>query len=261
MSRRIRLHWLDSDPRAPFPPISSAHSDPNGLLAAGGDLHPQRLLNAYCQGIFPWFGEGEPILWWCPGPRAVFRSAEYRPASRFLRSLRGSGWTVTADTDFDAVVAHCASTPRPGQDSTWIVEDMRRAYGLLHHLGYAHSVEVRDGDALIGGLYGLAIGRMFYGESMFSLHSGGSKTALAALALRLCDWEFPLIDCQVENPHLRSLGARLMPLTAFLGEVRRLTALPGRPGSWATDFGCLHAADIVAALRGGRATPQAARET
>lgn len=249
MTRRLRLPWLQSDPNAPFPPTWSALADPNGLLAAGGDLHPQRLINAYQRGIFPWYGEGEPILWWCPGPRAVFHTADYRPASRFLRTLRSSGWTVTADTAFDAVVGHCACTPRPGQDGTWIVDDMRRAYGLLHRLGYAHSIEVRAGDALIGGLYGLAIGRMFYGESMFSLRSGGSKAALAALALRLRDWGFPLIDCQVENPHLRSLGARLMPLSAFLGEVRRLTEQPGRIGAWSEDFGRLPADALVAAIR------------
>lgn len=249
MTRRLRLPWLEPDPLAPFPPTWSALPDPNGLLAAGGDLHPERLLNAYRRGIFPWYSEGEPILWWCPGPRAVFDTADYRPASRFLRSLRSSGWTVSADTDFDAVVAHCATTPRPGQDGTWIVDEMRHAYGVLHRLGHAHSIEVRAGDTLIGGLYGLSIGRMFYGESMFSLRSGGSKAALAALGLRLCEWEFPLIDCQVENPHLRSLGARLMPLTGFLGEVRRLTALPGRPGPWTMDFGLLDAATLAASMR------------
>ena len=249
MNRRIRLTWLGPDPHAPFPPVTAALSDPNGLLAGGGDLHPERLLNAYRRGIFPWFSEGEPILWWCPGPRAVFRTDTWRPAMRFLRELRRSGWTVSADTDFDTVIAHCADTPRPGQGGTWIVEPMRQAYSLLHRLGHAHSIEVRHGEALVGGLYGLSIGRMFFGESMFSLRSGGSKAALAALTLRLREWGFPLIDCQVENPHLHRLGAGLMPLNTFLCEVQRLCEQPGRPGPWTGAFGTLCGEDIASALR------------
>lgn len=228
----IRLPLLPTDPRAPFPPAGSARRDPDGLLAMGGDLSPERLLNAYAHGIFPWFSQGEPILWWSPDPRMVFRTDDVRLSSRFRRTLRRSDWTIHADSAFEAVIDACRSAPRPGQDGTWITAEMRAAYVALHRLGHAHSLEVRDGARLVGGIYGVAIGRMFFGESMFSGESGGSKVALAALArrLRACGW--PLIDAQVENPHLRSLGGRRMPREAFLAEVSRLAAFPEPPGPW-----------------------------
>ena len=228
----IRLPLLPADPRAPFPPVESARREPDGLLAMGGDLSPERLLAAYAHGIFPWYSAGEPILWWSPDPRMVFRTDEVRLSTRFRRTLRGSGWTIHADSAFAAVIDACRSAPRPGQDGTWITAEMRAAYVALHRLGHAHSVEVRAGDRLVGGIYGVAIGRMFFGESMFSADSGGSKAALSALARILRERGCPLIDAQVENPHLRTLGARRMPRAAFVAEVARLAANPEPPAPW-----------------------------
>lgn len=241
----LRLPWLSSDPDAPFPPVETALREPDGLLAAGGDLSPERLLNAYRQGIFPWFSEGEPILWWSPDPRIVFRSDGVHLSRRFLRQLRGSGWVARADTTFVDVVTACATTMRPGQDGTWITDDMRHAYAALHRLGHAHSVEVfDDGGRLVGGIYGVAVGRMFFGESMVSLASGGSKAALAALAFRLREWGWPLIDAQVENPHLLRMGGETRPRAVFLAEIEALTASPGRIGSWREAFGSLPLGDL-----------------
>jgi leucyl/phenylalanyl-tRNA--protein transferase len=186
MHRRPAL--LPPNPEAPFPPAAQALRVPDGLLAVGGDLSPARLLNAYRHGIFPWFSEGQPILWWTPDPRMVFRTGKPILSTRFRRSLRNCAWQVRADTAFDQVIAACASLPRPGQDGTWITPGMLAAYRELHRLGHAHSVEVFDGDRLVGGIYGVAIGRMFFGESMFSAEPGGSKVALAALARRLREW-------------------------------------------------------------------------
>lgn len=245
----LRLHWLSADPRAPFPSVDQALRDPDGLLAAGGDLHPLRLLNAYRHGIFPWFNDEQPILWWSPDPRTVFRTDGVHLARRFRRTLRTSGWVVRADTAFAQVLDACATQPRPGQDGTWITDDMRAAYLGLHRLGHAHSIEVYDGDSpaatLVGGLYGVAIGRMFFGESMVSLVSGGSKTALAGLGFRLRQWGWPLIDAQVENPHLFRMGARLMPRADFITEIDELTARTGRIGLWTADFDALSAAELA----------------
>ena len=228
---------LASDPAAGFPDPETALSEPNGLLAIGGDLSPERLLDAYGQGIFPWFSEGQPILWWSPDPRTVFHTHSLRLSSRFRRSLRRSAWRVCADTAFEQVIEACANTSRPGQSGTWITAEMRAAYLRLHRLGHAHSVEVFDGDRLVGGLYGVAVGRMFYGESMFSACSGGSKVALAALARKLAEWEWPLLDAQVANDHLLSLGAERMPRREFLAQVRKLASGPRRTGSWTRPFG------------------------
>lgn len=233
----LRLPWLPDDPGAPFPDADLALREPDGLLAMGGDLEPERLLNAYRHGIFPWFSDGQPILWWCPDPRTVFRTDRVRLSSRFRRQLRRSGWMVRADTAFDRVVEACARIPRGGQDGTWITPDMRAAYGCLHRLGHAHSVEVFDGDHLVGGIYGVAAGRMFFGESMFSTQTGGSKVALGALAQRLEAWGWPLLDAQVENPHLLSLGAELWPRTRFLAAIASLVVQPAYTGSWTERFG------------------------
>jgi leucyl/phenylalanyl-tRNA--protein transferase len=248
----LRLPVLDADPAAPFPPPAAALREPDGLLAAGGDLSVERLLNAYAHGIFPWYSPGQPILWWSPDPRMVFRTDAVHLSRRFRRTLRGLSWTATADTAFDAVVAACASARRAGQRGTWITPDMRAAYGALHRLGHAHSVEVRDGSgdgdaggALVGGLYGVAVGRMFFAESMFSARSGGSKAALEALATRLAGWGWPLLDAQVENPHLRSLGAETWSRARFLGEVARLVALDAPAGSWTDRFGALPVARLA----------------
>lgn len=240
-----RLPLLGADPSAPFPPASSALREPDGLLAAGGDLSPPRLLNAYTHGIFPWYSDGQPILWWSPDPRMVFRTERVHLSRRFRRTLRALPWVATADTAFDAVVAACASAPRPGQRGTWITPAMRAAYGELHRLGHAHSIEVRDDGRLVGGLYGVAVGRMFFAESMFSARSGGSKVALAALASRLASWGYPLFDAQVENPHLRSLGAEAWPRDRFLREVAALVAVPEPAGSWTARFGALPAITLA----------------
>ena len=242
MNRRIFL--LPDDPEAAFPPAHLALRRPEGLLAAGGDLSPTRLLNAYSHGIFPWYSEAEPILWWSPDPRVVFRTNGVRLSTRFRRSLRRSEWVVRADTAFAEVIRACASSPRAGQHGTWITPEMEAAYIDLHRLGHAHAVEVFDGDRLVGGIYGVAIGRLFSGESMFSAESGGSKVALAALAARLADWGWPLIDAQVENPHLMSLGAEFMARAEYLDLVRTLTSIPTASGPWTQPFGELRAAEL-----------------
>ncbi|TYT23798.1 leucyl/phenylalanyl-tRNA--protein transferase [Luteimonas viscosa] len=239
----LRVPRLDADPSAPFPAADSALRRPDGLLALGGDLSPARLLNAYRHGIFPWYSEGQPILWWSPDPRLVFRTDGVRLSSRFRRTLRGSPWVARADTAFAQVVERCAAAPRRGQAGTWITPAMQAAYRRMHQLGHAHSVEVFDGPspdaALVGGIYGVAIGRMFFGESMFSDASGGSKAALAALAHWLHARGWPLVDAQVENAHLVGLGAERMPRARFLGELAPLVAAPADPGPWTGAFGML----------------------
>ncbi|WP_460711043.1 leucyl/phenylalanyl-tRNA--protein transferase [Lysobacter terrae] len=245
----LRLPALSADPGSPFPPGESALRHPDGLLAMGGDLSPQRLLNAYRNGIFPWYGEDQPILWWCPDPRAVFRSDGVRLSARFRRWLRRSDWTVRADTAFDAVITACAMTPRHGQLGTWITDDMIRAYRQLHALGHAHSIEVYAHERLVGGLYGVAVGRMFFGESMYSAESGGSKVALAALAQRMREWDWPLLDAQVENDHLLSMGAELWPRSRFLAAVAELTAAPEAAMGWSERFGTLAATELAPAAR------------
>ncbi|HDS0923533.1 TPA: leucyl/phenylalanyl-tRNA--protein transferase [Stenotrophomonas maltophilia] len=240
------LPWrLDDRPDAPFPPAETALRDPDGLLALGGDLSPVRLLNAYAGGIFPWFSEGQPLLWWSPDPRMVFRTDGVHLSSRFRRTLRASGWVVRADTRFREVIEACAASPRPGQDGTWITRDMAEAYVALHALGFAHSVEVLHGDRLVGGIYGVAIGRMFFGESMFSAASGGSKVALAGLAHGLSSWGWPLIDAQVENEHLLRMGGERWPRERFLGMVRAQVAADDAPGAWTARFGEIPAASLA----------------
>ena len=236
-----RLQVLDRDPHSAFPPADAALRDPDGLLAVGGDLSPARLLNAYRHGIFPWYSEGQPILWWSPDPRMVLRSDGVHLSSRFRRGLQRSNWVARADTAFAQVISACASTPRLRQSGTWITDEMQAAYVELHRLGHAHSVEVFDGDDLVGGIYGVAIGRMFFGESMFSAVSGGSKVALAALAGRLREWAWPLIDAQVENDHLRRLGAESWPRAEFLQRIAGLVAAPEQARSWTARFGELPA--------------------
>ncbi|MBB5863119.1 leucyl/phenylalanyl-tRNA--protein transferase [Xanthomonas arboricola] len=236
MPRRLP-YLLAADPAAAFPPAEDALREPDGLLAIGGDLSPQRLLTAYAHGVFPWFSEGQPILWWSPDPRMVFRTDGVRLSSRFKRHLRSSTWTVRADTAFAQVIAACASIPRVGQDGTWITPRMQQAYIELHHLGHAHSLEVFDGARLVGGIYGVAIGQMFFGESMFSAASGGSKVALAALAAYLHASGWPLLDAQVENPHLLRLGAQRLPRAQFLQHVQSQVARPAAPGKWSAHYG------------------------
>ena len=239
-----RIPWLGDDPDGPFPAVANALREPDGLLAAGGDLSATRLLNAYRHGIFPWFSEGQPLLWWCPDPRTVFRTDTVRLSSRFRRSLRGCRWVVRADTAFEQVLGACATVLRNGQHGTWITPAMQSAYLQLHRLGHAHSIEVLDDDRLVGGLYGVAIGRMFFGESMFSGASGGSKLALAALAHRLAQWNWPLIDAQVHNPHLASMGAESWPRDRFLARLDALVDQPEPAASWASRFDWVGAPDL-----------------
>jgi leucyl/phenylalanyl-tRNA--protein transferase len=227
---------LGTDPASPFPPARLALRAPDGLLAVGGDLSPTRLLAGYRQGIFPWYSRGQPILWWSPDPRMVFETARFGLASRLRRQLRRSPWIVRADTAFESVVEACARA-RPGQDDTWIVPDMARAYAELHRQGHAHSVEVFDGGRLVGGIYAVAIGGMVFGESMFSAESGGSKLALAGLVGFMRERGWPLLDAQLENPHLRSLGGRRVPRLQFLELVAALSARQGLPGPWTQAFG------------------------
>lgn len=227
-----RIAILRTGSTDPFPPVENALDDPEGLLAAGGDLSPERLLDAYAHGIFPWFSEGDPILWWSPDPRAVFATDNVRISTKLRRWLRQSTWTIRADTDFARVMREC-SAPRTGQDGgTWITQSMQAAYGRLHELGFAHSVETYDGDELVGGIYGLALGRMFFGESMFSRATNGSKVALIALCRMLHRNGFPLLDAQIANAHTLSMGAAEMPRDDFIVHVADYAARQGLPGKW-----------------------------
>lgn len=241
----IRLPRLGPDPDAPFPPVESALRDPDGLLAFGGDLAPRRLLRAYRAGIFPWYSEGEPILWWSPDPRTVFDTASFRLPTRLRRSLRTSRWRIEADRAFDEVVARCADSPRRGQNGTWITAGMRAAYSELHRLGHAHSIEVREDDSLVGGLYGVQVGGVFCGESMFSARSGGSKVALAATCRQLAAWGIALLDAQVPNPHLASLGARQIARSEYLTHLALVPAGALPTGSWRDAFSLQQAAELA----------------
>ena len=232
----ITLPRLGRDPRSPFPDVALALDEPNGLLAFGGDLHPERLLAAYRSGIFPWYSPGEPILWWSPDPRTVFDTQAFALPRRLRRDLRRSAWRLQADVDFAAVIDACAHAPRAGQRGTWITPEMRAAYLELHRLGHAHSVEVRDGERLVGGIYGVMAGGVFAGESMFSAASGGSKVALGALCRALADWGVAVLDAQVENPHLTSLGATTLPRADYLRWLDRPTPAAAAPGSWMNRF-------------------------
>lgn len=226
----IRLRHLDRLAPNTFPDPDLALADPNGLLAFGGDLSPQRLIAAYARGIFPWYSEGDPLLWWSPDPRCVFATDDVHVSHSLARSLHKSGWQWSMDRAFGDVMQGCAA-PRSRQDGTWITHDMHIAYGNLHALGHAHSLEVWDRDALIGGLYGVCVGRMFSAESMFSRRTNASKAALVALAQVLRLRGFPWIDAQVPNPHLLSMGARTIPRRQYLGELERLVTQPP-PDDW-----------------------------
>lgn len=246
----MRIPWLPADPAAPFPPVETARRHPDGLLAAGGDLSTTRLLAAYRAGIFPWYGPGEPILWWSPDPRCVFATRAMHEPRRLARWRRRSEWTLVADRDFEAVIRACAAPRRDG-GGTWILPEMIAAYVRLHAAGHAHSIEVRAPDGrLVGGLYGVAIGQMFFAESMFSAETNASKLALLGLGEALADWGWPLIDAQVHSPHLDSLGAQRMPRADFIRSVERLVALDPGPRSFPERFGVRP----VAAL--GAATPR-----
>jgi leucyl/phenylalanyl-tRNA--protein transferase len=220
------LAWLEGSD--PFPPVERALKEPNGLLAAGGELSVPRLLEAYRRGIFPWYSNGEPVLWWSPDPRMVLFTDELKVSRSLAKSVRNKGYEVRVDSAFEAVLAGCADRPQ----GTWLGGPMRKAYLALHRAGYAHSFETWRGPDLVGGLYGVALGRMFYGESMFSRATDASKVALAKLVGTLKARGFPLIDCQMRTDLLASLGAREIPRRRFLRELAPLVNYPEHPGKW-----------------------------
>lgn len=207
------LTWLKRDDLS-FPPLETALREPNGLLAAGGDLRPERLLAAYRHGCFPWYQEGQPLLWWSPDPRTVLFPDELHVSRSLRKRMRHGDYRVTFDTAFAEVIQGCAG-PRSYADGTWITTPMQDAYVRLHEMGVAHSVEVWQQGQLVGGLYGLAMGELFFGESMFSRATDASKVGFVTLAERLREWGFALIDCQMPTRHLESFGARSIPRAAF----------------------------------------------
>ncbi|MFP5504992.1 MAG: leucyl/phenylalanyl-tRNA--protein transferase [Gammaproteobacteria bacterium] len=230
-------YWLTpEDPDAPFPPVENALRDPDGLLAIGGDLQPERLLRAYRHGIFPWYSAGQPILWWSPDPRMVLEPAALKISRSLRKTLRKRPYRITLDSAFAAVMQGCAE-PRADAHGTWITPEMQRAYQRLHALGYAHSAEAWQDGELVGGLYGVALGRVFFGESMFTRRSDASKIAFVHLVRQLQSWGFTLIDCQVYTGHLESLGATPIPRRDFIARLERDALPPDRAGRWQLDDG------------------------
>ena len=226
----MTLTWLDAD-RIGFPAADQALSDPNGLLAAGGSLRPEWLIYAYQRGIFPWFEAGQPILWWCPDPRMVLLPAELHISRSLSKLIRNHPHQLSFDLDFAGVISAC-SEPRSKSEGTWITAELKAAYQQLHSLGIAHSVEVWDKGQLAGGLYGVALGKVFFGESMFSRSSNCSKLALVFLVQHLRKWGYELIDCQVATSHLGSLGAREIPRQEFLAKLNKLIDGQVMPACW-----------------------------
>ena len=220
-SRNNQLYWVrDNVIAGDFPMISAALREPDGLLAIGGDLSPERMLNAYQHGIFPWYNEGQPILWWSPDPRWVLEPSAVKISRSLRKTLNREIFQITFDTHFSRVVEMCAA-PRKDTDATWITTDIMQSFNQLHKQGYAHSIECWFADRLVGGLYGLAIGRVFFGESMFSRRSDASKVALVTLVQQLQMRDFRLIDCQVYSRHLESLGATPMPRNKFAAQLKQ----------------------------------------
>ncbi|RUM79089.1 MAG: leucyl/phenylalanyl-tRNA--protein transferase [Candidatus Thioglobus sp.] len=215
----IPEEFILHSPTVPFPDVELALDEPNGLIAIGGDLSTERLLSAYRQGIFPWYSEGEPVLWYSPNPRMVITKDTLHVSKSLDKVLRSNRFEVRMNTHFEQVIHQCKNIKRKDQDSTWIDNDMVQAYIQLHHQGHAHSIEVYEDDQLSGGLYGVAIGKVFFGESMFSCASNASKVALVYL---LKNTGYQLIDCQVENPHLKSLGAFNIERSAFVQQLENL---------------------------------------
>ena len=219
-----------------FPPVELA--SPEGLLAIGGDLRAERLLEAYRHGIFPWYNEGQPILWWSPDPRAVLFPPRLKISRSLRKTLRARKFEVTADTAFREVMQHCAAPRRNcSHGGTWITLEMLEAYCRLHQLGYAHSIETRCEGELVGGLYGVALGGAFFGESMFSRRTDASKLALVYLAKQLAAWGFLMIDCQLPTAHLENLGAETTRRRDFLSALDRALSMPARCGLWRFDSG------------------------
>jgi len=226
------IHWLR--PAEPFPPVETALAEPNGLLAAGDELSAERLLEAYQQGIFPWFNADQPVLWWSPDPRMVLLPAELRVARSLAKVLRNRVYEVRADSAFRTVMQACAE-PRNHQNGTWISPAMIEAYHALHRRGIAHSIETWIDGELAGGLYGVAIGRMFYGESMFTRVTDASKIALVHLVRQLERWGFGMIDCQMHTGHLARMGGREIPRKAFMRKLGELVNYRPISGTWVLD--------------------------
>jgi leucyl/phenylalanyl-tRNA--protein transferase len=210
-------------------------ADESGLIGVGGDLRPERLLLGYASGIFPWYSDGQPILWFSPNPRFVLKPGEIHIGRSLRKTLKKGGYRVTMDMAFEDVISACKTVPRPGQDGTWITADMFAAYCQLHHLGYAHSVEVWRDDDLVGGLYGVALGGLFSGESMFSVAPDASKVGLVRLVQQLAVWGFGLVDAQVRTKTLARLGATEVSRSAYLEQVSDLSGRKSRLGLWCFD--------------------------
>ena len=222
---------LHPDPESGFPSTELALEYPEGLLAAGGDLSPTRLKNAYRHGIFPWYSEGQPILWWSPAPRCVIFPADVHISRRLRRRYNQGRYSLTVDREFNRVIEDCAK-PRQAHEGTWITRDMKLAYSRLHDMGIAHSLEVWNKDELVGGIYGLSLGEVFFGESMFSREKDASKVALVALCRQLSQWKYRLLDCQVSNPHLVSMGA----IEISREEFNKLLESTAKTDCWRSDF-------------------------
>ncbi|MEY3371812.1 MAG: hypothetical protein RLZZ537_280 [Pseudomonadota bacterium] len=245
----IRIPQLSEHAPGCFPAVSQALSNPDGLLAWGGGLGPEWLIPAYRQGIFPWYNPGEPILWWSPEMRYGFAPGSVHLGRSRRRQLRKTGWSIRADTAFADVIRACAAAPRAGQSGTWIGDDMIAAYSQLHALGIGHSIEVFDGETLIGGLYGLAQGRVFFAESMFSRCSQASAAALFALSETLHEWRWSWLDAQMENPHLRLLGGQGLLRTDYLALLARDAVENGVTAGWTAHFPGLEINDYLAKTR------------
>ncbi|SOB57796.1 leucyl/phenylalanyl-tRNA-protein transferase [Pseudodesulfovibrio profundus] len=231
----MTIYRLFEEPIFPDP----EEAEPDGLLAIGGDLSPQRLLTAYANGIFPWYAEDSPIMWWSTNPRLVLIPQEFHMPRSLRRVLNQGRFQFTMDTCFEGVITRCASSPRPDQDGTWIVDEMVEAYSLLHELGYAHSVEAWQDGELVGGLYGISLGSVFFGESMFFQVPDASKAAFAVLVHQLQHWGFTMIDCQQTTPHLLRFGAKEIQRYRFLAMLREAMKVPTREGCWSFDGQCL----------------------
>jgi len=231
----ISLQWLEAESSTGFPAIDTALNEPDGLLAAGGDLSTQRLIRAYKEGIFPWYSTGEPILWWSPDPRFVLCPEQIKISRSLGKNIRNSSFEIRMDTAFEQVMSTCASQPRKDQPGTWITDEMRQAYFNMHRAGHAHCVECWNGDELVGGLYGIHTGQVFCGESMFSRQSNASKIALVHLCQFLQHHGFKLIDSQVYTEHMERLGAKMIPRSEYIDILQQPNEV-SMPGNWSELF-------------------------
>ncbi len=236
-----------------FPPPERA--SPEGLVAIGGDVSPQRLLLAYGQGIFPWPTPGAPMLWFSPDPRFVLRVSDVQMGRTLRKQMRRKRYGVRSDTCFAEVMRACSEVPRPGQSGTWITDELVEGYHELHRLGFAHSVEAFEGDVLVGGLYGVCLGRVFFGESMFALRPDASKVAFCTLLAHLQRWGIELVDCQVPTEHLASFGAQEWSRTRFLAALREAVAHPSRVGAWELTLDSAAALEVLESLAAGHGAP------